>query len=143
MIRAVLDTNVLVSAAITPKGHSDQILAQAEAGTFSLLTSEFILTELADVLGRKHIQTKYRSQVTTRKRMRYLSTIREFAEVVQVKSVVSAVPEDPKDNKILACGKDAQADYAVSGDPHLRRLGTFEGIQMVTPAEFLEILAKQ
>jgi predicted nucleic acid-binding protein len=58
MIRAVLDTNILVSAAITPKGHSDQIIAQAEAGAFSWLTSEFILTELINVLGRKHIQSK-------------------------------------------------------------------------------------
>ncbi len=139
MIRAVLDTNILVSAAITPKGHSDQIVAQAEAGAFSSLTSEFILTELTNVLGRKHIQSKYKSQVTASKRKRFISAIRAFAEVVPVVTVVS-VRDDPKDNPILACAKDGQADYIVSGDPRLCRLGTFQGIKIVTPNEFLNIL---
>jgi predicted nucleic acid-binding protein len=55
MIRAVLDTNVLVSAAIKPKGHSDQIVAKAEAGQFAWLTSEFILTELARLGPKTHL----------------------------------------------------------------------------------------
>jgi hypothetical protein len=59
---------------------------------------------------------------------------------VPVKTVVSAVPEDPKDNAILGCAKDGQADYIVSGDPHLRQLGTFESIKIVTPNEFLNVL---
>ncbi len=143
MIRAVLDTNILVSAAITPKGHCDQIVAQAEAGAFSWLTSEFILTELTNVLGRKHIQSKYKSQVTARKRKRYISAIRAFAEVVPVVTVVSAVRDDPKDNPILACAKDGQADYIVSGDPHLCKLGTFEGIKIVAANEFLNDLKSQ
>ena len=115
-------------------------MAQAEAGAFSWLTSEFILAELTNVLGRRHIQSKYKSQVTARKRERYISAIRALAEVVPVMTVVSAVPDDPKDNPILACAKDGYADYVVSGDPHLCQLGNFEGIEIVTPHEFLTIL---
>ncbi len=143
MIRAVLDTNILVSAAITPNGHSDQVVALAEAGAFSWLTSEFILTELTRVLARKHIQSKYKAQVTARKRKDYIVTIRAFAELVPVVTEVSAIADDPKDNPILACAIDGQADYIVTGDPHLRKLGTFEGIEIVTPNEFLVLLTSK
>jgi uncharacterized protein len=143
MIHAVLDTNILVSAQIKPGGNPDQILRQGQTGKFELLTSAFILAELADVLGRKHIQRKYKSQVTVSKRSRYLRAIRAMAEVVQVITAVQVVPDDPKDNAILACGVDGQANYIVTGDPHLLRLRTFQGIQIVTPAEFLEILKTQ
>lgn len=142
MTRAVLDTNVLVSAAITPRGHSDQVVSLAAQSVFTWLTSEFILFELADVLGRKHIQTKYQAHVTEVKRRRYLATIRTLAEVVPVHSQIAAVADDPKDNAILACAKDGRADYVVSGDPHLRGLGSFEGIPIVTPREFLQIVAR-
>jgi uncharacterized protein len=142
-MRAVLDTNILVSAAIKKGGKPDQILTAAESGEFQWLTSEFILAELADVLGRKHVQHKYHERVTARKREGYLMRIRNVAEVITVKTRVDAVPIDPKDNPILACGIDGAADYVVTGDPHLRALETFRGILILTPSEFLQILASQ
>ncbi len=56
-MRAVLDTNVLVSIAIMPAGKPGQIFQQA-AVAFDLLCSEYILAELTDVLGRPHIQKR-------------------------------------------------------------------------------------
>jgi putative PIN family toxin of toxin-antitoxin system len=143
MIHAVLDTNVLVSAQIKAGGNPDRILRQGQAGKFELLTSEFILAELADVLGRRHIQRKYKSQVTASKRAHYLRAIRAIAGVVQVTTEVQAVPDDLEDNAILACGVDGQANYIVTGDDVLLELGTFQGIQIVTPAQFLQILKTQ
>ena len=143
MIHAVLDTNVLVSAQIKAGGNPDRILRQGQAGKFELLTSEFILAELADILGRRHIQRKYRAQVTVSKRARYLRAIRAMADVVQVTTDVQAVPDDPKDNAILVCGVDGQANYIVTGDAHLLKLKKFQGILIVKPAEFLEILETQ
>ena len=134
MIRAVLDTNVFVSAAIKPEGNSAQIFEQGEAGKFAPLCSEFILDEVADVLGRAHIQKKYRGQVTAEKRERYLRTIPKAAEVVEVTTTVTELEDDPEDNPILACGVDGQANYIVTGDPHLLKLKSFRGIQIVTPA---------
>lgn len=139
MMRAVLDTNVLVSALIRVRGKPSLIIPQATI-RFDWLTSEFILSEVADVLTRKHIQTKYRSQVTERKRAGYLARIRASAEMVEVETQVSAVPNDPKDNFILACAKDGRANFVVSGDRHLLSLVTFENINIVPPAQFLELL---
>lgn len=140
-MRAVLDTNILVSASIKKGGKPDQILAAAEAEQFQWLTSEFILAELIDVLARKHIQRKYKANVTAKKREVYLARIRTIAEVITMKTPVTGVPDDPKDNPILACGVDGAADYVVTGDPHLRTLKSFRGIAIVTPSEFLEILS--
>ena len=40
----------------------------------------------------------------------------------------------------LACAVEGEADYIVSGDQHLLKLGAFKGIQIITPAQFLNIL---
>lgn len=143
MIRAVLDTNVFVSAAIKPEGNCAQIFSQGEEGKFAPLVSQFILDEIADVLARPHIQKKYRAQVTASKRERYLEAIQQVAEVVQVTTSVTEIEEDPEDNPILACGVDGEADYIVTGDPHLLALGTFRGIRIVRPAQFLQVLKQE
>jgi predicted nucleic acid-binding protein len=46
--------------------------------------------------------------------------------------------EDPDDDVVLACAVAAQVDLVVSGDPHLVKLGQYEGIPIVTPAEAVE-----
>lgn len=143
MTRAVLDTNVFVSAAIKPEGNCAQIFNYGQEGKFVPLVSQFILDEVTDVLARPHIQKKYRAQVTASKRERYLETIPQVAEVVQVTTTVTEIEEDAEDNPILACGVDGQADYIVTGDPHLLALSTFRGIRIVKPAQFLEILKQE
>ncbi len=139
MIRAVLDTNVVVSAAIKSGGKPDQIIRQA-ATVFEWLTSEYILAEIANVLTRSHIQQKYRAQVSKSNRARFLASVRAAAEVVRVKTEVEVLMDDPKDNAILACGKDGGANYIVTGDRYLLGLGIYEGIKIVTPDQFLQIL---
>ena len=54
---------------------------------------------------------------------------------------LQAVPADPKDDMVVATAVAAKAEYLVTGDrKHLLSLGTYEGIQIVTPREFLELL---
>lgn len=141
MMRAVLDTNVLVSAEIKPEGNSSQILLRLDQ--FEWLISEYILAELARVLSRKHIQTKYRKQASPKEQARYTALIRAEATVISVTTEVAAVPKDLKDNPVLGCAVDGKAEYIVTGDKHLLELGVYQGIQIVTPAQFLEILANQ
>lgn len=139
MIAAVLDTNVLVSAAIFANGIPSQIIERAEED-FIWLTSEYILGETGDVLSRKHIQTKYRQRVTASRREEFLAQVRGAAVLVEVKSAISAVRKDLKDNPVLACAKDGSANYVVTGDRHLLDLGRYEDIEIISPAQFLRIL---
>jgi len=139
MITAVLDANVIVSAAIIARGIPAQIIEQAET-RFLWLTSEYILAEAAGVLARKHIQSKYRQRVTAARLEGFFDEARRAAVIIDVKSALRAVSRDVKDDPVLACAVDGSADYVVSGDGHLLDLKQFRGVQIKTPAEFLEIL---
>ncbi len=63
--------------------------------------------------------------------------------MITLKTAVSGVSQDPDDDKFLACAVDGQADYLVSGDPHLLRLQEYQDTKIVQPSVFLEILHQQ
>jgi predicted nucleic acid-binding protein len=69
-----------------------------------------------------------------------LAAIQGVADVIDNPPSVDVIKDDPDDNIILGCALGAQADYLVSGDAHLRQLGGYEEIQIVSPSEFLVIL---
>ena len=139
MIRAVLDANVLVSAAIKREGKPNQIISRA-VSEFTWLTSEFVLAETAEVLPRRHIQMKYGKWVTPAHQAAFLATARAMAEMVNVQTRLTAVPKDVDDNPVLACAVDGRADYLVTGDPDLLALKVFAAIKIVTPDQFLKVL---
>lgn len=138
-MRAVLDTNTLVSAVIKPEGKPAQIYQHA-ALTFELVCSAFILREVADVLPRPHIQKRYAALVTPPRQAQFLAHVRSLATVVDVHTTLDVVKDDPPDNQVLACAKDGHAAYVVTGNKHLLALQVFEGIKIVTPDEFLKVL---
>jgi uncharacterized protein len=139
MIRAVLDANVLVSAAIRPQGKPDQILRLHQR--FVWLTCDAILSETEDVLGRQRIQKKY--HLSAAQRTRYMAQLRALAILVPVTTVVDEITRDVDDNVVLACAVDGQADFLVSGDRHLLDLQVFGGIALVTPEQFLQLLGRE
>ncbi len=57
--------------------------------------------------------------------------------LVDVTSRIDTIKVDPSDNAFLECAVDGRADYIVSGDRHLLGLGTYRGIQIISPREFL------
>jgi putative PIN family toxin of toxin-antitoxin system len=132
-MRVVVDTNVFVSALISPRGTPAQLLAHEFP--FELITSEEILAELNRVLHYDRIQKRY--NLNEEIISGYLSTIREDSQVIEVTGQVTVIEKDPSDNKFLACAVEAKADYIVSGDPHLTELETFEGIPISSQERFL------
>ena len=135
MMRAVLDTNVLISAAINNHGKPARILS-ASGERFTLVCSDYILTEVMTVMTRRHLR-KWLPDANFRER--FAAELRDSAEVVTTATPVRAV-RDPKDNPILACALDGKANVVVTGDGHLLELGSYRNIQIVTPAVFLEML---
>jgi uncharacterized protein len=60
---------------------------------------------------------------------------------VVVPAIISpTIIDDPDDDAVLACAVAAKADLVVSGDPHLLKLGQYEGVPIVTPALAVERL---
>jgi len=62
-----------------------------------------------------------------------------LSSLVDVKMHVRAIEEDPSDNHVLACAKEAGAQFIISGDRHLLQLGQYEGIKILTAATFIRM----
>jgi putative PIN family toxin of toxin-antitoxin system len=138
-VKALLDTNSLVSVLLRPDGVSNQIFQRWRAGQFQLATSPGILVELTDVLHRRHIFEKYHlTEVVVDD---HLTALRTEAEVAPGLLVLDAVPDDPKDNHVLAAAVETSCEYIVSGDRHLLDLHDYQGIKIVSPREFLALLS--
>ncbi len=134
--RAVLDTNVLVSALISPGGSSARLLLELRSGAFELLVSPLLLAGLREVLRRD----KFRRYVLESEADACVDLIRSEA-VVRADPAPSpgALSADPDDEFLIDLARDAQADALVTGDAHLLELRSM--IPILTPTEFLETLS--
>lgn len=137
MIKAVLDTNVLVSALLSETGVPNQVLRQA-GRAYQLFISDEILKELERVLHRPRIRN--RVGLTEDRTRTFLSTLQTVADIVKDPPSLQVIEDDPDDDSILACAIGAGTDYLVSGDIHLRQLKNYKGIEVISAAEFLSIL---
>ena len=130
-MRVVLDTNVLVSALISSAGPPRQLLSAVKRGDLALVTSEYQLEELREVLGREKLRRYIRSDEA-----------RDLVDNLETTgSLVGKLPEcelspDPADNPILATAIAGKADLIVSGDnADMLALGHADGIAVVDPAK--------
>ena len=69
-----------------------------------------------------------------------LKLVAKVAQIVTPTITLKVIVEDDSDNRILECGVAGKADLIVSGDNHLRKLKTYQGIAIVRPADFLRTL---
>src|SRR3990172_13073125 len=136
MLRVVLDTNVIVSGTIQSRGNPFRIIEAWRQGRFLLVTSNALVEEVRRVLTYPRIQ-KY--GITPQQIRRVIQTLKRYGVSTEGKLKVSAVPEDPQDNQVLAAAIEGVADYIVSGDEHLKNLKRYQTISIVTPREFIEI----
>jgi putative PIN family toxin of toxin-antitoxin system len=138
-IKAVLDTNVLVSGLVSQKGSPRQILDAWLEGRYTLVLSLYLVDELAHVLTYPRIAE--RVHLTQEELEAILAALLSQAELVPGELRLPGVTRDPKDDPVVACAVEGQVDYIVSGDQDLLVLGEYEGVQVVTPRRFVEILA--
>ena len=137
-MRVVLDTNVIVSAYLTPLGTPAQILAAWRAGRFELVVSEALLAEYEEVLSRPRLRDRH--GLAVHEVARLMAGFRFLALLVQPEVVPAVVAEDPDDDHVLAAAVAGAADVIVTGDPHLARLRAHRGIRILAPAAFLALL---
>jgi putative PIN family toxin of toxin-antitoxin system len=127
--RVVLDTNVVVSACLTPGGAAATIVELALLGTFTLCISPDVLDEYREVLAR----TKFSRQHERIKIL--LDGIADVAVMVAPKHRVSIL-QDYEDNRFLECAVAAEADFLVTGN--LKHFpAAFKNVRMVSPRDFL------
>ena len=138
MIRAVLDANVFISGILNAQGAPGQVLDAWRAEQFQLLISPPILDELEWVLHYPKIATRHGwSQALVQQFLFRLTTL----AITTPGDLLLSVIDDPSDNRYLECAVEGNATHLVSGDRDLLGLSHFEGIAIVTPQAFLEVLA--
>jgi putative PIN family toxin of toxin-antitoxin system len=130
MIRAVLDTNVVVSAALQPSGPSGAILRLAGLGLVQPWLSKAIFEEYKEVLYR------FRVGVAPDRAKRLLRLLPKISRRVEPTRVVRAAL-DPDDNIFLECAQAAKAQYLITGnvaDFPVR----WKYTRIVTPRQFVD-----
>ena len=132
MVRAVIDTNVLVSALIHDGKPRKLILELLNRHT--VILSRQMLAELADVAGRDKFH------VTGSQIERFLSIMVKMAKIVPDNALFKEVASDPDDDVVLNAAYTGKADYIVTGDKHLLTLNNFKKTKIVTVNQMLEIL---
>jgi putative PIN family toxin of toxin-antitoxin system len=130
--RLVLDTNVLVSHFVLPGRNPSKVLDLVIAGKAILLVSDFILDELEGILS-----DRLRFPASEARPAR--DSILAVSEIANPRHAVDIIRSDESDNRILEAAVSGNADVIVTGDrKHLLPLGTFRGIPIMSPLEFLK-----
>lgn len=134
-MRVVLDTNVLISAALKEKslpGMAAHLVD--ERGT--LLKSTVTERELLETLARPRLASLIPLDFRE-----WLIGLLAAAEPVTITDRITAC-RDPKDDKFLELAVNGHADLIVSGDQDLLTLNPFRDIPIVTPAIFVQGAAR-
>ena len=136
MNRVVLDTNVIVSAAL-PGSRLHSLVEAWQQGRVQPLVSREIFDEYLRVLA----YPKFRLSPEDI-RLLLEHDLLPYVEFVKVTSRVDVIRDDPTDNAFLACALDGRADAIVSGDHHLLELRSFRGIPVMTGRQLVEQIGK-
>ncbi len=128
-MKAVFDTNVLIAAFLT-EGICAKLMVRAHRRDFHLILCDAILREFKRVLKKKFSTSPHE----TSEALTVLSEATQ--EILGQTDSITPICRDSDDDLILACARDAGADYIVTGDEDLLVLKNYEGISIVNPREF-------
>jgi len=137
MVKVTLDTNILISGTFW-EGEAYKIIQLIEQKKIQCYLSKAILVEYNKVMHSGEILEKVEDHHLRIKSA--IIKVIEMCNIVEPKIKVSAIPEDPADNKILECALAAKVDYIITYDEHILKLKEFEMIKIIKPKEFLKKL---
>ena len=134
-MKVVIDTNVVVSANLSDEGLPAAILDLAANKTILMFVSPAILAEYEAVLRRPHLSLSPAAVASS------LAVVRNISRLVKPTRRLAAAA-DETDNRFVECAISAGADYIITGNArHFPE--RFESIRIVTPREFLDLVAPE
>lgn len=131
----VIDTNVLLSAALSPDGTARKALNKAYK-QFKIAQSE----ETYQELKTRIYKPKFDKYISDEDRQYFLDAVKTYSQFIEINSQVN-ICRDPDDNKFLELAKDANAEFLITGDKDLlilKDLPEYQN-QIITPSDFLAI----
>jgi putative PIN family toxin of toxin-antitoxin system len=136
ILKAVIDTSVMVSVAFAVQGLAKELRDMIADGRFLPVTSKPILKELYQVLHYPHIAKRF--SPTKEDINAFMALIIERALIVEGLYEINGISADPNDDMFIACALEADADYIISRDPHLRNIKHYRRIQIIDATTFIE-----
>lgn len=139
MVRAVLDANVYVSAAVRAEGPPGQIIERfLRGGSFEIVMSQAIVDEVLRALTypkvRKYIRPRLDPEL-------WFEDIIVLSHLVSGEHEVAGASKDPDDDKYIAAAIEGRARFVVAGGSDLLDLKEDDGIRIVSSRLFLDLLA--
>ena len=132
-LRIVLDTNVVVSAALKPAGLQRTVLLLSITKPAKLYISNEILDEYRAVLARAELG------IRRPLRQQLIELIRRKSRLI-VPSRLPQITIDPDDNMFIECADAARADYLVTGNQrHFPKF--WKSTKIITAREFLVLIS--
>jgi|tagenome__1003787_1003787.scaffolds.fasta_scaffold18332327_1 putative PIN family toxin of toxin-antitoxin system len=138
-LRVVVDTNVLVSGLFGIENAPPlKILTAIRKQRIILVTSAVIMEEVSTVINREKISKKI--HLNEEERKVFIDELIARSDVTVGKQLERNFGRDIKDDKFLACGIEGEVDYIITGDRDLLVLTGYEGIKIVSPRDFVDLV---
>jgi putative PIN family toxin of toxin-antitoxin system len=133
---AVFDTNILLSALLSPNSNPFRCLALAKIEQLESVTCKEILDEFAEKLLLKFKFSEEVTQVA-------VEEVQSLSRLVTISGTLKAVPNDPDDDMVIECAVAGDATHIVTGDKHLLTLKAYQGISIIKASEFVALLSQK
>ncbi len=141
MLRAVLDANVYVSAAIRPEGPPGQLVERfVSHSAFEIVLAADIIEEVLKALAYPKVRKYVRADIDAEL---WFEAIIVLADLIAGEYVLHGVSQDPDDDKYIAAALEGRAAFVVTGDPDLLEIKEHAGVRIVSPRQFLDILGRR
>ena len=128
----VIDTNVLISAALLPESKTAQVLA--------LAVEHFVIAQNKDTwreLETRIARPKFDRYFGESGRLRHLVAVAQLIQHFEMLTEVS-ISRDKIEDKFIALAIDSGATVIISGDLDLKDLQAYKGVEILSPAQFFE-----
>ena len=128
-MRVVFDSNILIAGLLFPGGRAEAAVANILEGADDLVISRPIINEVLSVLASKFSRDKEELS-------RVAVILGEMGDIVKPSRRLSVFQDEP-DNRILECAVEGKAEVIVTGDKAMLAIGEYEGIRLMTLADYL------
>jgi putative PIN family toxin of toxin-antitoxin system len=134
----VLDTNVWLSAFLSPRGFSGRVLTLVRMGVVQPVSSPKLWAELTRAAEYDRVRMPLQRRGVWEDARRFLASHPRVTLVASVEPTTNWMPEDPDDNWVIQCAVSARADRIVSGDKPLLELEAVADVRIVSPRELVD-----
>jgi putative PIN family toxin of toxin-antitoxin system len=131
----VIDTNIFISAALSPDGTARQALDKVYQ-EFQIAQSNETYQELT----MRIYKSKFDKYISNEERQDFLNIVKKHSQFIEIKSQIN-ICRDADDNKFLELAKDSSAEFLITGDQDLLSLKALAEYQkyIISPREFLNL----